>query len=55
MVNWIRLRSLLEIEIIHELPSRTIDFVLSFPPADLDADVFMDLPLGTGFDGNRGV
>ena len=39
---------------MHELPTRSIEFVLSFLPSDLDADVFMELPLGMGVDGNRG-
>ena len=53
MVNWISVRSILSIENIHEFPSRSIDYVLSFPQADLDVDVFVDLPLVMLVDGNR--
>ena len=42
VVNWITVRTLLTISIIHNLPSKTIDFVLAFPQADLDIDVYMD-------------
>jgi len=31
---------------IHGLSSKSIDFVLAFPHADLDVPVFMELPLG---------
>ena len=54
VANWISISSLLDIEIIHELQSRSIEFVLTFPQDDLDADVFMDLPSGIVVDGNRG-
>ena len=46
VVNWIRARLLLAIESIHELTTRPIDFVLEFTKADLDVDVFMEIPLG---------
>ena len=39
---------------IHELSSRSIDFVLIFTQAYLNEDVFMELPLGIAVDGNRG-
>ena len=53
MVNWISVRSILSIENIHEFPSRSIDYVLSFPQADLDVYVFVDLPLVMLVDVNR--
>ena len=46
--------SLLPIASIHELASRSIDFVLAFPQAEPDVDVFMDIPLGMGVDVNKG-
>ena len=54
VVNGISARSLLAITIIHELPSRSIDFVLAFTQAELDVDVFMELPLGMGVCVNEG-
>ena len=46
VVNWISVRFLLAIAIIHGLKTKAIDFVLAFPQADLDRDVFMELPFG---------
>ena len=53
-VNWIGVRSILNISSIHELPSTYIDFVLDSTQGDLDVDVFMDHPLRMAVDGNRG-
>ena len=54
MVNWISVRSLLAIEIIHELPSRSIEFLLAFKQANNDVDVFTEIHLGMVVYGNRG-
>ena len=53
MVNWINVRYLSAIESIHEFPIRSIDFVIDFTQADIDVNVFMELPLWMVFDGNR--
>ena len=39
-------RLLLIVALIHDLPARSIDFVLAFPQAELDVPVFMELPVG---------
>ena len=39
---------------MHESSTRLVDFVLAFPQADISVDVFMDIPLRIGVDGNRG-
>ena len=54
MVNRISVRSLLAIANIHEFPSRSYEFVLDFPQAELGVDVFIELLLGNVIDGNRG-
>ena len=54
MVNWTSVRSLLTIASIHEFPIRSIDFVIAFHQSYLDVDVFMEIHLGMGVDGNRG-
>ena len=46
VVNWISVRLLLVLAIIHKLETKSIDFVLAFPQADLDRDVYMELPYG---------
>ena len=45
VVNWISVRALLTIAQIHRLPTRSVDFVLAFPQADIKEDVFMELPV----------
>ena len=49
VVNWISVRILLALSIIHKLNSKSIDFVLAFPQADLEREVFMELPYGFEF------
>ena len=49
----ISVSSLLAIASIHELPIRSIDFVLAFTQYDLDVDILMDLPLVMAVDRNR--
>jgi len=46
VVTWASVRTLLIIAKIHKLESKSIDFVLAFPQADLDAPVYMELPSG---------
>jgi hypothetical protein len=54
VVQWMSVRVMLCLSIIENLHSRSIDFVLAYPQADLDIDMFMELPLGSdlppGFD-----
>ena len=54
LVNWISVRSFLEIASIHELLTISIVFVIGFPKEDLAVNVFMDLPLGLGASRNVG-
>ena len=51
--NWISVRSLLSISCMHEFSSRSFDIVLSFPQADLDVDVLVDILLGMVFYVNK--
>ena len=46
VVTWASVRLLLIIAKIHNPDSKTIDFVLAFPQADLDVPVYMELPVG---------
>ncbi len=45
VVNWASVCSLLAVAKIHSLSSKSIDFILAFPQADLEVPVFMELPL----------
>eukprot|EP00957_Ditylum_brightwellii_P207348 15352558-Ditylum_brightwellii.AAC.2 len=46
VVMLITVRTLLTIATIYGLSTQCIDFVLAFPQASLDVDVFMELPIG---------
>jgi hypothetical protein len=46
IVNWASVRILLAVAKIHGLSSKSSDFVLAFPQADLEVPVYMELPLG---------
>ena len=46
VVNAMTVKLLLIIAKLHKLESKSIDFVLAFPQADLDIDIWMDLPIG---------
>ena len=45
-VTWASVRLLLIISKLNNLESKSIDFVLAFPQADLDVPVYMELPMG---------
>ena len=49
VVSWIGVRLLLALAVIHELETISIDFMIAFPQADLDRDVFVELPFGFEF------
>ena len=46
VVTWASVCLLLIVAKIHGLQSKSIDFVLAFPQADLDVPVYMELPAG---------
>ena len=46
VVQWFTVRILLILSIIEQLNTRSIDFVLAFPQAEINANVFMRLPFG---------
>jgi hypothetical protein len=52
VVNWASVQLILAIAKIHGLLSKSIDFVLAFPQADLEIPVYMELPIG--FDAPEG-
>ncbi len=49
VVNWASVRLILAIAKIHGLSSKSIDFVLAFPQADLEIPVYMDSYIHTFF------
>jgi hypothetical protein len=46
MVNMLTVHLLLGLCNIHGWESKSIDFVLAFPQANLDKDIWMELPMG---------
>jgi hypothetical protein len=46
VVNWISIRMMLTISVIHNLYTTSIDFTLAFPQADADVEIYMEIPLG---------
>jgi len=46
VVNWISIRMMLTLSVIHSLYTTSIDFTLAFPQADVDATIYMEIPMG---------
>ena len=44
VVNWLSVRIMLALTTIHDLDARSMDFILAFPQAELDVDIYMELP-----------
>ena len=44
VVQWVTVRILMILSILENLHNRSIDFVLAFPQAELECDVFMVMP-----------
>ena len=54
VVNWLSVRTLLLVSMLNDLEAKSIDFILAFPQAELDVDVYMELPAGFDKDGCNG-
>ena len=54
VVTWLSVRILLILSVLHDQEARSIHFTLAFPQADLDVDVFMELPPGFDMNGSSG-
>jgi len=46
VVNWISIRMMLTLSIIHNLYTTSIDFTLAFPQAEVETTIYMEVPLG---------
>ena len=53
VVSWMSVRFILTVAKIHNLDTKVIDFVLAFPQAKLDVDVFMEIPAGMKLSGEH--
>ena len=52
-MNWLTVRMILVLSIIHKWETRQVDFILTFPQADIECPMFMDLPKGIGLNGTN--
>jgi hypothetical protein len=53
VVGWSTIRMFLILMLINGWQSRQVDFVLAFPQADIECEMFMEVPQGFNVDGNR--
>ena len=53
VVNWFSIRLFLVISIIRGWETRQIDFVLAFPQADVECDIYMEIPQGFNLHGAK--
>jgi hypothetical protein len=51
VVNWFSIRLTLVPSLIYQWKRRQIDFVLAFPQADVECELYMELPIELIFDG----
>ena len=54
VVNWITIRLILILSIIHKWKTRQVDFVLAFPQAKIECEMYMELPQGVEMRHGRG-
>jgi hypothetical protein len=56
VVNWFSIRHTLVLSLIYQWKTRQIDFVLAFPQADVECELYMELSRGLIFEGcHRGT
>ena len=46
VVQWMSVRIMLTLSVIENLHTKSIEFVLAYPQADLDVDIYMELSQG---------
>jgi hypothetical protein len=51
VVNWFSIRLTLVLSLIYQWKTRQIDFVLAFPQADVEFELYMERPRGLIFEG----
>jgi len=52
-VGWSTIRLLLNMMMLNKWASRQVDFVLAFPQADIECDIYMEIPQGFNVAGDR--
>ena len=51
VVNWMSVRPMLTLSILRELHTKSLNFVLTYTKDDAKTEIFMELPIGFGFEG----
>ena len=51
VVNCISVRAMITLSILRELHTKSVDFFLAYTKADVKTEIFMELPIGFGFEG----
>jgi hypothetical protein len=51
VVNWFSIRLTLVLSLVYQWKTRQIDFVLAFPQANVECELYMELPRGLIFEG----
>ena len=46
VVQWMNVRIMLTLAAMENLYTKSIDFVLAYPQANIDVDIYMELPQG---------
>ena len=46
-------RAMLTLSILRELHTKPVDFVLTYNQTDVKSEIFMELPIGFGFEGSH--
>jgi Reverse transcriptase (RNA-dependent DNA polymerase) len=52
VVTWAAIRLILALVLIHKWHTRQIDFVLAYPQADVECDLYMKIPKGFTIQGH---
>jgi hypothetical protein len=52
-LSWPPIRFMLTVSLIKGWHTRQIDFTLAYPQADIECDMYMEIPLGFSFNGSR--
>jgi hypothetical protein len=53
VIGWTTIRLYLVLALLNKRATRQIDFVLAYPQADIECDLYMEIPRGFVFNGNR--
>jgi hypothetical protein len=53
VVKWLSIRLFLTLAVVKGWHTRQVDFVLTYPQADIETELFMEVPQGFEFQGSR--